>query len=130
MKFTLCTIEYPFKVTYGACKEYEEETNRCLETDLLFVLHEYSKAATHDEGVERVTIEIGREIGVINACQLLYTISKACNTQVTIDQIWDGMHHSAFLGDGQSWHLVLFMAATEYFEERRKLSKEKMAVSS
>ena len=126
MKLTLCNIDYPAKVTYQAHHDYNEATGgRCIEHDLLFIIYAYSDANNHESGARNALISILDKIGKLNACDLIFSITKTCNSQITRDQIWDAMERMDMLGNGNSWQQTLFLFALDYYEHRKTIAEKK-----
>ena len=88
MEFTLCYKSYPFKMSLGAMKQFQERTGKDLWSTLLMFLDEWMKS---DTSMLARCANTSRVIGFDDAAEMLHALVKAEDKSIPLDEIRDGM---------------------------------------
>lgn len=92
MKFNLCYIDYEFKFTLKAMREFKEATGKCLWS----TVGAYSQCVRSGAGkpFTEVAIELGKVLDFDDASQMLFILARQMNSLLTVNEIQDGMFHA------------------------------------
>ena len=136
MIIKLCYVEYPFKITLGACKQFYDETGQ----DLQRLLIRYIQATVETREMSllpRMNAFLSVESFEV-AAEAIYALAKTENSCVTLDDIRDGMFKVSWLPServddmSEPWPLVMLDIANQvdaYFKKdlpvKKKATKRK-----
>lgn len=117
----LAYINYPYKISIGAIKQFYDKTGLDLDSVLYEYLLAYREIPKDSDGF-KVTALMLRVCPAIHAAELFHAIFQAKNSCVSLDEIQDGMAQVAGRYNPEAdecsnpWPLVLVKLAYEVDE--------------